>query len=298
MHDHIAWMHLVQPRRMPAPLKPGDQILLAAPARFVLADQVLKALETIERAGFVAVVPPSLEARDGQFGGTDAQRAELLNEGFRDPSIRAIWVMRGGYGCARVLPLLNSESFQSDPTWIIGFSDVTALHAWSDCQGVGSMHAPVANAIDSTLPEHTALLWKRLMEGGSPDGTPVVGGNLSVLYSLLGTPYFPHVEGCWILLEDLDEYLYHIDRMLLAFKLAGVFDRMHGLLMGTFSDLHDNTPASGQSLDNPFGRTVRQMVEEHVPSAKPVHWDLPVGHGQLNKPIILGADLGPASRWK
>ena len=283
---------------MPAPLKPGDHILLAAPARFVLPDQVLKAQETIERAGFVAVIPAGLEARDGQFGGTDAQRAGLLNQAFEDPNIRAIWAMRGGYGCARILPLLHAEAFQADPKWIIGFSDVTALHAWADNQGVGSMHAPVANTYDSTNPDHAALLWNQLSKPEMAEGMPVVGGNLSVLYSLLGTPYFPNVEGCWVLLEDLDEYLYHIDRMLLAFKLAGVFDRMHGLLMGTFSDLHDNTPASGQMQNNPFGRTIPQMIAEHVPVSKPVRWDIPVGHGAMNRPVILGSDPGPESHWK
>ena len=116
----------------------------------------------------------------------------------------------------------------------------------------------------------------------------VVGGNLSVLYSLLGTPYFPTVDGCWLLLEDLDEYLYHLDRMFNSFKLAGVFDRMHGLILGSFSDLKDNTIADGQAIDNPFGRGVQTMIQEHVPANKPVVWDAPVGHGMENVPVVLG----------
>jgi len=109
-----------------------------------------------------------------------------------------------------------------------------------------------------------------------------------VLYSLLGTPYFPDVSGCWLLLEDLDEYLYHLDRMFNSLKLAGVFHEVHGLIMGAFSDLRDNTIADGQSVDNPFGRGVQTMIQEHVPAGKPVVWDAPVGHGRENVPVVLG----------
>ena len=298
MRDHIARMHVVRPRRMPIPLKPGDQIALVAPARFVLAQDILKAQEAIERAGFVAVIPVGLDAQFGQFGGTDAHRARLLNDAFISPEIRAIWAMRGGYGCARILPLLDSEAFQADPKWIIGFSDITALHSWADLQGIGSLHAPVANTYDSTLSEHTSLLWERLCARNIAQGIPAIGGNLSVLYSLLGTPYFPNVSGCWFLIEDLDEYLYHIDRMLLAFKLAGVFDRMHGLFVGSFGDLRDNTRAFGQAQDNPFGRSLAEMVRDHVPASKAICWNVPIGHGSNNKPLILGADPGPLSDWK
>ena len=276
---------------MPAPLKRGDQIMLAAPARFVQPEDVVLAKETIEKAGFIAVIPSGLEARDGQFGGTDSHRAGIINQGLADPHIRAIWAMRGGYGSARILPFLNAEIFQADPTWIIGFSDITAMHGWVDYLGVGSLHAPVANTYAATDSVLARGMWDRLREPSNTPGIPVVGGNLSVLYSLLGTPYFPNPEGCWLLIEDLDEYLYHIDRMFLAFRLAGVFDRIHGLLVGTFSDLHDNTRAHGQAHDNPFGRNLKQMVAEHVPASKEVRWDVPVGHGTLNMTVVLGAAL-------
>lgn len=291
MHDHIAWMHLFRTRRIPVPLNPGDQIALVAPARFVSSEEILNARQMIEKAGFVAHISPNLEARFGQFGGTDMQRANLLNEAFKMSEIRAVWAMRGGYGCARILPLLDAEAFQSDPKWIVGFSDITALHAWADLQGVGSLHGPVANTYHSTIPEHASLLWAKLSERTVSDGVPVVGGNLSVLYSLLGTSYFPDLKGCWLLIEDLDEYLYHIDRMLLAFKLSGVLEGIHGVLVGSFCELRDNTKAFGQSKDNPFGRSVNEMIREHVPSGKPIHWDFPIGHGSQNKPLVLGGGL-------
>ena len=127
--------------------------------------------------------------------------------------------------------------------------------------------------------------------------TAVVGGNLSVLYSLLGTPYFPPIEGAWLLLEDLDEYLYHVDRMLLAFRLAGVFDRVRGVLVGSFTELHDNTIADGQAVDNPFGQDVRQMLAEHVPAATPVVHGISVGHLAENESVILGVASAKSVHW-
>lgn len=280
---------------LPRPLQPGDTIALVTPARFTDSIAVEHACQAIFAAGFEPFLAPDLLARDGQFGGTDAQRAQQLNQAFRSPDVRAVWAMRGGYGCARILPLLDAAAFRKDPTWICGFSDVTALHAWSNRLGVAALHAPVASTFASTLQAEqlwTALAHPEAHQHGRhlhlPEERPVVGGNLSVLYSLLGTPYFPDVAGAWLLLEDLDEYLYHLDRMLNSFRLAGVFDQMHGLVMGSFTDLHDNTIASGQTADNPFGRTLRDMVADHVPAGKPVVWEVPVGHGEENVPVVLG----------
>jgi muramoyltetrapeptide carboxypeptidase len=117
------------------------------------------------------------------------------------------------------------------------------------------------------------------------------------LYSLLGTPYFPPIEGAWLLLEDLDEYLYHVDRMLLAFRLAGVFDRVRGVVVGGFTELHDNTIADGQAVDNPFGQDVRQMLAEHVPADTPFVHGAPVGHLAENESVILGVASAKSVHW-
>lgn len=280
---------------LPRSLQPGDAIALVTPARFTDSIAVEHASQAIRAAGFEPFHAPDLLARDGQFGGSDAQRAEQLNRAFRSPDVRAVWAMRGGYGCARILPLLDAVAYCKDPTWICGFSDVTALHAWSARIGVAALHGPVAGTFASTL--NAEQLWTALAQPEAHQRgrhlnltaeRPVLGGNLSVLYSLLGTPYFPDVTGAWLLLEDLDEYLYHLDRMLNSLRLAGVFDRMHGLVLGSFTDVHDNTIASGQTTDNPFGRTLPDMVADHVPAGKPVVWDVPVGHGEENVPVVLG----------
>ena len=273
----------------PKPLRSGDAILLAAPARWATQEVIQSAVVAVEAAGFRAVIPEGLDAREGQFGGADLHRAEILNAGFRQPDIRAIWALRGGYGCARLLSLLDKAAFRADPTWIVGFSDITALHLWAQSQGIASLHAPVASTFQSSLKADQASMWSKLTESKiHSDERPVLGGNLSVLYSLLGTPHLPNFKGAWLLLEDLDEYLYHIDRMFCALRLAGVLDAAHGLLVGSFTDLHDNTIASGQSQDNPFSRDLHTIIADHLPSGKPVIFDVPVGHGARNESVVLG----------
>lgn len=280
---------------LPRALLPGDRIALAAPARFTTEPALRAAAAALRTAGFEPVIPEGILARDGQFGGDDAHRAAQLNAAFRDPTIRAVWAMRGGYGCARLLPLLDGAAFRADPTWLVGFSDITALHAWAAHQGIAALHAPVASTLGTT--DHPGLLWDALRNPAQfaqarglpvPHQRPVLGGNLSVLYSLLGTPYFPNLDGAWLLVEDLDEYLYHLDRMWNSLRLAGALDRIHGLLVGGFTDLRDNTQAFGQSVDNPFGRDLADMLREHVPAGKPVVWNVPVGHGRENRPVVLG----------
>ena len=278
--------------RLPPPLTPGSRVALVAPARFASPELLESAATTISDWGYEPVIADETRSRHGQFGGTDAQRASALNSSFRDPSIGAVWALRGGYGCTRLLPLLDGQALQAHPTWITGFSDITALHGWASGLGVASLHAPVASTLTSTDASDVEAL-QGVWRTGRPASTQglrrVVGGNLSVLYALLGTPHMPPLEGRWLLLEDLDEYLYHLDRMFVAMAQAGVFEAVEGVMVGTFTDLKDNTKAFGQAVDNPFGRTVRDIIEEHVLGCGcVVEWDVPVGHGARNAPLVLG----------
>ena len=288
------------PCQIPKALQPGDGVLLAAPARFVTAEQVAAAEAHVRAAGYTPIVYDGLFERAGQFGGPDAHRSNYLNAGFADAQVRAIWAMRGGYGCGRLLPLLDAEAFAADPTWLVGFSDITALHGWAQVQGIASLHAPVASTYGQASESTREGMWRALEQredGRETEDAAVVGGNLSVLYSLLGTPYLPPIDGAWLLLEDLDEYLYHVDRMLLAFRLAGVFDRVRGVLVGGFTDLHDNTIADGQAVDNPFGQDVQQMLAQHVPANTPVVQGISVGHLAENESVILGAASAKSVHW-
>jgi muramoyltetrapeptide carboxypeptidase len=350
----FSFHHPAAPLRLPRPLVPGDAIALVTPSRFADDATWEAAAAAVSHAGFTPVLPPApSRPRDGSLGGSDAERAAALNAAFRDPSIRAVWALRGGYGAARLLPLLDPAPFRADPTWIVGFSDITALHAWAAAQGVAALHASVALTLDRVPPADRAALWTALVaasplevagvagsevagvagsevagvagsevaapafnygtssldpESGAaafsaavrrldPESgaaafsaaerrlCPVTGGNLSVLYSLLGTPWFPEVRGRWLFLEDLDEYMYHLDRMFCAFRLAGVFEEVAGVALGGFTELHDH--------EVPFGRDLAGIVRDHVPEGVPVVWDVPAGHGDRNAPLVLGAPWEP-----
>ena len=277
-------------RVAPKPLKLEDGIAVVAPARYATPELVREACELIETAGFKAVVPDGIEARDGQFGGDDEHRAAVLNGAFRDKNVRAVLALRGGYGSGRILPLLDAEAYLEDPTWIVGFSDITALHAWSNNLGVASLHAPVASTMKSTHGEDVKWVWDTLM-GNPPrvfDGR-IVGGNLSVLYSLMGTPYFPDCTDSYLLLEDLDEYLYHIDRMMLALKLGGVFKSAKGIIVGDFSDLRIILGSLAKPQTTLSVRITKQIILDHIPKGYLVRFDMPMGHGERNYPLILGA---------
>ena len=278
--------------RLPLPLEPGARVALVAPARFASLELIESTSELLASWGYKAVVSDETRSRDWQFGGTDAERAAAFNAALRDPGIGAVWALRGGYGCTRILPFLDGGALQAHPTWITGFSDITALHGWASGLGVASLHAPVASTITATDALDVAAMCE-VWRTGKPTKVQgprrVVGGNLSVLFALLGTPYMPPLHGRWLLLEDLDEYLYHLDRMFVAFAQGGVFDAVEGVMVGSFTDLKDNTKAFGQAVDNPFGRTVREMIEEQVVARGcRVEWDVPSGHGPRNTPLILG----------
>ncbi|MDA0729762.1 MAG: LD-carboxypeptidase [Bacteroidetes bacterium] len=276
--------------QVPRPLTQGDRVALVAPARFASEELVKQGMALLESWGLQGVVHPNTRLRHHQFGGTDDERATALTAAFRDPEIRAIWALRGGYGCTRLLPLLQSEAFQHDPKWVVGFSDITALHGWATNLGVASLHAPVISTSTSTDSTDLANMRRVILGEALPDvqkGRRIVGGNLSVLFAMLGTPSFPALKGRWLLLEDVDEYLYHLDRMLVAMGQAGVWNQVEGVMVGTFTDMRDNTVAFGQLHDNPFGRSVREILESHL-GHLPVEWDVPVGHGRRNAPVILG----------
>lgn len=277
---------------VPPPLESGARVALVAPARFATPELIDSTSELLASWGYEATVPRETRSRDRQFGGTDAERAGAFNAALRDPSVAAVWALRGGYGCTRILPLLDGAALQASPTWITGFSDATALHGWASGLGVASVHAPVASTVPATEAQDVAALrevWRTGLPTSFQGARRVVGGNLSVLHALLGTPYMPPLEGRWLLLEDLDEYLYHLDRMFVALAQAGVFDAVEGVMVGSFTDLKDNTKAFGQAVDNPFGRTVNEMIEEHVVARGcRVEWDIPSGHGRRNTPLILG----------
>lgn len=282
-------------------LKAGDRVALAAPARAVSPEEMAPAIATLEEWGLKVVVPDGLYERDGQLAGCDGHRAALMQRLLDDPNIAAIVCARGGYGTVRIVDRLDLTRFAEHPKWIVGYSDVTVLHSHLQATlGLPTLHAtmpvnfptdgspcPATESLRHALfgtPQDIAWGAHPLDRKGTVQGV-AVGGNLSILYSLLGSRSQVDTRGKIMLIEDLDEYLYHIDRMMQALRRAGMLDGLAGLVVGALSDMHDNTIA--------WGHTAEEIVAEAVADHNyPVAFNAPIGHiGTANQAITLGIPL-------
>ena len=280
--------------KTPDYLKKGSKIAIVAPARKISREEIAAAVKWIEEKGFVAVYDDRLFAEYHQLAGDDDFRASVLQDYLDRDDIDAILCARGGYGTIRIVDKLDFTKFAKHPKWIIGYSDVTVLHAKMQQLGYQSIHGTMAinfekNTTSSLESLHDALVGRLKMDGGflAPEALgmtgkmQIVGGNLSVLYSMLGSDLFPETDGKILFIEDLDEYLYHIDRMMMALKRAGKLANLKALLVGAFTDMHDNTI--------PFGMTAKEIIYEKVKDyGYPVIWDFPAGHVDDNLALVLG----------
>ncbi|KAA3622334.1 MAG: LD-carboxypeptidase [Flavobacterium sp.] len=282
----------------PPYLQAGDTIGIVSTARKVDVTQIQPALDLLARWGLKVKLGESIGAEKNQFAGEDALRARDLQQMLDDPHIKAIWCARGGYGTVRIIDLLDFQKFATNPKWIIGYSDITVLHAHLNGRGVETLHAQMPLDIDKKTPE-TANSLKELLFGrqytvsytdssgisrnGSAEGV-LVGGNLSVLYSLCGSASQLDTDGKILFLEDLDEYLYHVDRMLQNLRRNGYFNSINGLIIGGLTDMNDNTI--------PFGKTAEQIVEDMVSQYDfPVCYNFPAGHLMDNRALIMGRNV-------
>ena len=278
--------------RIPAFLKPGDQIALISPSRFAEPEQIASAQTFAAAHGWELVLAPGLGDSDGQLGGTDDARAAQINWALAQPSVRALWGVRGGYGAVRAVDRVDWTLLERDPKWLVGFSDFTVLLGETFVRGMASMHGPMAIqlALNASPDSFQALAdawngspWTLSGRTDSSDFSvrgPLVGGNLSVLYSLLGSRSFPDLRGCILALEDLDEYHYHLDRMMQGLRRADVFVGVLAVVAGDFSDLKDH--------ERPFGRTWSQILREAVPAEIPVVEHFGFGHENRNLTFIHG----------
>ena len=280
--------------KTPPYLKKDSKIALVAPARKISRDEIAAAVKWIEENGFEPVYDDRLFAEYHQLAGDDDFRASVLQDYLDRDDIDAILCARGGYGTIRIVDKLDFTKFAKHPKWIIGYSDVTVLHAKMQQLGYQSIHGTMAinfanNTKEALETLYDALVGRLKMDGGflAPEALgmtgkmQIVGGNLSVLYSMLGSDLFPETDGKILFIEDLDEYLYHIDRMMMALKRAGKLANLKALLVGAFTDMHDNTI--------PFGMTAKEIIYEKVKDyGYPVIWDYPAGHVADNRAVIFG----------
>lgn len=282
------------------PLCTGDRIALCAPARAVSYNEMAPAIKMMESWGLEVVVPDGLYAKDGQLAGNDSHRAALLQSLLDDPTIKAIICCRGGYGTVRIIDRLDFSRFVQTPKWVVGYSDITVLHSHiHQTLGLPTLHAtmPINFPADGQPTAATESL-RRALFGQPVDyqwvgeatqdadiEAEVVGGNLSILYSLLGSKSCIDTKGKILLIEDLDEYLYHIDRMMQALRRAGMLDDLAALVVGGMSQMHDNTI--------PFGLTAEQSILQATADKHyPVVFGAPFGHlGDANCALPFGIKM-------
>ncbi|MFH1121577.1 MAG: LD-carboxypeptidase [Bacteroidota bacterium] len=283
----------------PPYLKPGHQIGIVATARKVSPEEMRPAIEAIESWGLRIRLGNNLFEEDNQFAGSDELRTLDLQLMLDDPEIKAIICARGGYGTVRIIDRIDFSEFEKHPKWIVGYSDITVLHSHVHRHlGIETMHAtmPLNFPADGSISPSAEALRKclfgeapgyRIPAGSlSREGNArgmVIGGNLSILYSLCGSPSDIETEGKILFIEDLDEYLYHIDRMLMNLKRCGKLERLAGIVAGGMTQMRDNTI--------PYGKTAEEIITDIVKEYKyPVLFGFPAGHQAENLPLILGRE--------
>lgn len=285
---------------VPPYLNPGDTVALAAPARKISQAEILPAERWLKSVGFNVFYDDRLFAEEHQFAGSDEVRAQYFQELLDRDEIKAIWCVRGGYGSARIIDKLDFSHFRQHPKWVCGYSDITVFHSHVQQNfQTATLHATMpinvteentqTPAVQSFL---AALTGKPLTYEIAPHPLSrqkefsgiLTGGNLSMLYSLVGSPSDIDTTDKVLFIEDLDEYLYHIDRMMLNLKRSGKLTSIKALLVGHLSDMHDNTV--------PFGKTAEEIVADHCRDLDiPLIFNIPAGHLPDNRAFRMGCKI-------
>jgi len=294
---------------LPPPLRPGDTIAIIPTARAITVEELRDGIALAESWGLKVKPGAGIGRKHFQQAGTAEERAADLQAALDDPTVRAIWCARGGYGTVHLLDHLDLSALRRDPKWIVGFSDITVLHNAVHNMGIASLHAQMPFNIGAKTEESRESLRRALMEGEwsmatsewvsypfTNDHSPftrvgqcegiLIGGNLSLLYALRGTPYDIDPRGKILFIEDLDELLYHVDRMVQNLRLAEWFKNLAGLIVGGMSDMRDKNP------DDPFGKSAERIIADALgDSTYPVCFGFPAGHIDDNRALVLGATV-------
>ena len=278
---------------IPEFLKPNDRVVILSPSGKIEAQWVEGLKQVLEEYGLVVSVAEHTLCQAGRFAGTDEDRIADLQAAVNDPQVSAIFCSRGGYGLARIIDKIDFSPLKDDPKWVVGFSDITVLHNALSLVGVASIHGIMAKHITlraEGLDNLMAMLFgenvgyevasHEMNKVGETSGQ-LIGGNLSVLYGLRGTPFDLDYEGKILFIEDLSERLYHVDRMIQNLRLGGVFKQIKGLVVGQFTDIDE---------DDSFPGGVYGVISEAVKDCNiPVCFNFPAGHVDNNHPLMMGA---------
>ncbi|MGK0458601.1 MAG: muramoyltetrapeptide carboxypeptidase [Polaribacter sp.] len=291
----------------PPYLQEGDTIAIVAPAGILKdrEDTIQKAKELAENWGLIVVLGSNLFNQNNHFSGTDNERFQDFQEALDNKNIKAIWSARGGYGSVRILDKLNFTEFIAHPKWIIGYSDITAFHNHIHNLGIETMHGMMATSLEE-IPEEileTKASFKKALFGeelkysipSSEDNRnailnsgeilkgQLIGGNLSILTSMLGSNSQLLTEGKILFIEEIGEYKYSIDRMLQSLKRAGYFTKVKAVIVGNMSSIKKNSTQ--------WGSTIEQLILDVIPENIPVLFDFPAGHEADNRALIFGRNV-------
>ena len=291
----------------PRPLQPGDTIAVLSPAAPTPLERDAEGQDAFERGialleaeGFRVKLMPNARGQNLYLAGTDTQRLADLHAAFADPDVSAILCARGGYGCMRLLPGLDFELVKKNPKILVGFSDVTALlnPLHQRCGLVGFYGPMLTSNLVQNEPYSQSELFK-MLRGDMAAGAsivnrdayhcihagvaeaPLVGGNLSLLAALCGTPYQPSTEGCILFIEDWKEKYYSLDRQFQQLKMAGMLDGLAGLLLCDFSEIEEEP---GMALPDFLCSLIRELLPQHIPAG----YGFSVGHGEQTATFPIG----------
>lgn len=281
--------------KTPPFLKTNDLVAITAPAKYIDSKLIENAVKLIEKRGYRVYTGKHILGQHGRFSGSDQERTEDFQSALNNPEVKAIICARGGYGTVRIIGHLNWRKFRLAPKWICGFSDITVFHNLAQLNKTGSIHSTVPldfphgeynpsleslfDALEGT-PLHYKLKPAAENQAGSAKA-PVVGGNLSVFSSLIGTSADIDTSGKILFLEEISEYDYKVDRMLFTLKAAGKLDNLAGLIVGGFSDI--------KKSDNGLMLETSELITEKIAKGKfPVCFNFPAGHIKQNMAIPFG----------
>lgn len=278
-------------------LKKGDAICIIASARKISKEDLQPAINKFESWGLNVILGNNIFKQHNQFAGSEIERISDFQQALNDVNIKAIIIARGGYGTVRIIDQIDFSFFKNNPKWIVGYSDATVLHSHIHRNnGIETMHAimPINFPKDGS-DNNSIITLKKALFGenitykigthplnifGDAEGV-LVGGNLSILYAMIGSVSDIDTEGKILFIEDLDEYLYHIDRMMMSLKRAGKLKNIAGLIVGGMTEMKDNT--------EPFGKSVYEIIAETLKEYRyPICFDFPAGHRESNYALILG----------
>jgi len=282
---------------IPPYLEKGDTIGFVCPSGFMPAANFKTCLKVLQQWGFVVKIGRTPGNQFHYFSGTDAERLKDLQDMMDDKSVKAIFCARGGYGFSRIIDQLDFKKFVKHPKWIIGFSDITVLHAHIFEQyRIATIHGPMAAAFNDEQYKNKYLQsLKNALTGqpavytsrGNRHNRPgecegrVIGGNLALVAHLVGSNSSYNTKNRILFLEDVGEYLYNIDRMMIQLKRSGMLDKLAGMIFGGFTELKDTT--------TPFGEDIYSILQHHMRDYEyPVCYNFPISHGKENYAIKVG----------